>query len=77
MTDFDDDALELDPGFGARFEREPRPPCQLYIVSPPRIELPAFAESLKAALGGGPVAAFQLRLKDIGDDEILRACEAT
>jgi thiamine-phosphate pyrophosphorylase len=77
MSDNADDALELDPGFGARFEREPRPACQLYIVSPARIELPAFTDRLKAALGGGPVAAFQLRLKEIGDDEILRACEAT
>jgi thiamine-phosphate pyrophosphorylase len=71
---YGDDSLELDPGFGARFERQPRPPCQLYLVSPPRIDLPAFADSLKAALGGGPVAAFQLRLKDVPDEEVLRAC---
>jgi thiamine-phosphate pyrophosphorylase len=72
----DDDLIPLDPGFGERFEQQPRPPCQLYIVSPPAIELPRFVDSLKAALSGGPVAAFQLRLKDVSDDEILRACEA-
>jgi len=72
----DDDFIPLDPGFGDRFDRQPRPPCQLYIVSPPRIELPAFVDDVKAALDGGPVAAFQLRLKDISDDDVLRACEA-
>jgi thiamine-phosphate pyrophosphorylase len=72
----DDGGLELDPGFGARFERQFRPPCQLYVVSPPKIDIPVFVDSLKAALDGGPVAAFQLRLKDVPDDEILRACAA-
>ncbi len=70
------DPLALDPGFGARFEKQFRPPCQLYVVSPPAITIAAFTESLKAALGGGPVAAFQLRLKDVPDADILRACEA-
>ncbi len=72
----EDELVPLPAEFADRFDQEDRPPCQLYIVSPPRILLPAFAESLKAALGAGPVAAFQLRLKDVGDDEVLRACEA-
>ena len=72
----DDDLIPLDPGFGERFERQFRPACQLYVVSPPAIELPRFVDSLKAALDGGPVAAFQLRLKDVPDAEVLRACEA-
>jgi thiamine-phosphate pyrophosphorylase len=72
----EDDLIPLDPGFGERFERQFRPACQLYVVSPPAIELPRFVDSLKAALQGGPVAAFQLRLKDVPDGEILRACEA-
>ena len=72
----DVDPLALDPGFGARFEKQFRPPCQLYVVSPPAITIPAFTESLKAALDGGPVAAFQLRLKEVPDADILRACEA-
>lgn len=50
--------------------------CRLYLVTPPRIQLPAFAEHLKAALDGGDVAALQLRLKDVPDDEIKRAVEA-
>jgi thiamine-phosphate pyrophosphorylase len=71
-----DDLIPLDPGFGERFDRQFRPACQLYVVSPPRIDIPAFAETLKAALDGGPVAAFQLRLKDVDDATVLRACAA-
>jgi thiamine-phosphate pyrophosphorylase len=71
-----DDLIPLPEDFADRFQRERRPPCQLYVVSPPQIVLPAFAEALKAALDGGPVAAFQLRLKDVADDDVLRACEA-
>jgi thiamine-phosphate pyrophosphorylase len=76
IASVDDDLIPLDPGFGERFERQFRPACQLYVVSPPAIELPRFVDSLKAALDGGPVAAFQLRLKDVPDADILRACEA-
>ena len=71
-----EDLVPLPADFADRFASEGRPPCQLYIVSPPRIDIPVFAESLKAALAAGPVAAFQLRLKDVADDEVLRACEA-
>jgi thiamine-phosphate pyrophosphorylase len=71
-----EDLITLDAGFATRFDPQPRPPCQLYIVSPPAITVPAFTESLKAALDGGPVAAFQLRLKDVPDADILHACEA-
>jgi thiamine-phosphate pyrophosphorylase len=72
----DDELIPLDPGFGERFEKQFRPACQLYVVSPPAIVVPDFVGALKAALGGGPVAAFQLRLKDVPDDDVLRACEA-
>lgn len=72
----DEELIPLDPGFGERFDKQFRPACQLYVVSPPAIVVPDFVEALKAALGGGPVAAFQLRLKDIGDKDVLRACEA-
>jgi thiamine-phosphate pyrophosphorylase len=71
-----EETIPLPADFADRFAAERRPPCQLYVVSPARIELPAFTESLKAALDGGPVAAFQLRLKDVPDADILRACEA-
>ncbi|MGZ8998598.1 MAG: thiamine phosphate synthase [Allosphingosinicella sp.] len=66
--------VELDPGFPKLFEPAARAPSQLYIISPARIG-PDFADILKAALDGGPVAAFQLRLKDVPDDEVLRAAE--
>ncbi len=47
--------------------------CRLYLITPARIELPAFAESLRRALGAGDVATLQLRLKDVSDDDIKRA----
>ncbi|BAK67004.1 thiamine-phosphate pyrophosphorylase [Sphingobium sp. SYK-6] len=47
------------------------PSCQLYLISPPAIG-PDFPAQLKAALDGGPVAAFQLRLKGIDEHEIAR-----
>ena len=71
----DDDLIPLDPAFATRFDRDRRPKCQLYIVSPPVFDA-AFPDKLRAALGGGPVAAFQLRLKGIDDAAILRAAEA-
>ena len=75
MTDFSDDELKLDPDFASRFEQEDRrPPCQLYLISPPSLDA-AFTEQLKRALDGGPVAAFQLRLKDLSEDAIARAAE--
>jgi thiamine-phosphate pyrophosphorylase len=66
--------VELDPGFAQMFEPVTRAPCQLYIISPASIG-EDFADTLKAALDGGAVAAFQLRLKDVPDDEVLRAAE--
>lgn len=49
--------------------------CRLYLISPPAIELSHFSTTLKEAFDGGDVGAFQLRLKNAGDDEILRAAE--
>lgn len=72
----DDELIPLPEEFSDRFEQGFRPPCQLYVISPATIDLPKFVEATKAALDGGPVAAFQLRLKDVSDDDILRACEA-
>jgi thiamine-phosphate pyrophosphorylase len=48
---------------------------KLYLISPPAIELAKFIPQLKSAVSGGEIAAFQLRLKDIGGDEILKAAE--
>lgn len=50
---------------------------RLYLISPERIDHPAiFAADLRAALDGGDVAAFQLRLKDADDAAIGRAADA-
>lgn len=50
--------------------------CRLYLISPERIEHPAlFADELRAALKGGDVAAFQLRLKNAEDSAIARAAD--
>lgn len=54
---------------------QPRSQCGLYLVTPPRLEPKAFSESLKQAVEGGNVASLQLRLKEVQDDEILRAAE--
>ena len=56
--------------------------CQLYLITPPRIDdLGAFADALKAALGVGGVACVQLRLKGEGeapapDEEVINAAAA-
>lgn len=44
-------------------------------MTPPRIEAAAFRDTLAAALDAGDVAAVQLRLKDIDDDALRRACD--
>ena len=49
--------------------------CRLYLISPPKLDTKSFAETLRRALGAGDVASFQLRLKDVSDDEIRRATE--
>jgi thiamine-phosphate pyrophosphorylase len=52
-------------------------PCQLYLISPPLIaDLPLFIAQLQLALAGGPVAAFQLRLKGVADADILHVAAA-
>ncbi|MEJ7925181.1 thiamine phosphate synthase [Sphingobium sp. AN641] len=71
MTDLPetDDPTALDPAFADQFEPGFRPACQLYLISPPAIE-PGFVDRLAAAFDGGPVAAFQLRLKGLDDHAI-------
>jgi thiamine-phosphate pyrophosphorylase len=69
--DASDDDNALDPDFATRFERDRRrPPCQLYLISPPAID-ERFADRLAAVLDTGLVAAFQLRVKDIGEAELI------
>ena len=49
--------------------------CRLYLISPPRIAPNDFAQVVKGALKGGDVASFQLRLKNVSDEEIRRAAD--
>jgi thiamine-phosphate pyrophosphorylase len=49
--------------------------CRLYLVTPPAFDPAAFRDTLASALDAGDVACVQLRLKDVGDDAIRRACE--
>lgn len=52
----------------------PRPPCRLYLITPPAIpDLDGFAATLERALEAGDVAALQIRLKGASDEEIRRA----
>ncbi|HEX8308220.1 MAG TPA: thiamine phosphate synthase [Allosphingosinicella sp.] len=64
----------LDPEFAHLFEPTARPACQLYLISPLDVG-GDFAERLERALGGGPVAAFQLRVKGVGQHEAARLAE--
>ena len=72
--DIPNDEIDLDPGFAERFERQFRPACQLYLISPPAID-DGFADRLVRAIEAGPVAAFQLRLKGLDDHAIARIAE--
>ncbi len=49
-------------------------PCQLYLISPQQVG-GDFPDRLKAALAGGPVAAFQLRVKGVDSHELARLAE--
>ena len=49
-------------------------PCKLYLISPHEVG-GSFPDRLRAACGGGPVAAFQLRVKDIDEHELARLAE--
>jgi thiamine-phosphate pyrophosphorylase len=45
--------------------------CQLYLITPPAIsDVQAYARDLSAALEAAPVAALQIRLKDVNDDRV-------
>ena len=57
-------------------ETPPPDSCSLYLVSPPRIALGEFLPRAEAAFASPIVKAFQLRLKEAGDAEILNAAAA-
>jgi len=71
-----DDALgPLDPEFATAFRRDDRrPPCQLYLISPPHVG-GGFPDRLARALDAGPVAAFQFRVKNVSQHEAARLAE--
>jgi thiamine-phosphate pyrophosphorylase len=48
---------------------------RLYLVTPASLDPQEFRDRLAAALDAGDVAAVQLRLKDVEDDAIRRACD--
>jgi thiamine-phosphate pyrophosphorylase len=78
----DEDDVTLDPSFPELFEAISRPPAQLYLISP--LEVGGdFPDRLEQALAGGPVAAFQFRVKGVDQHEaaqlaepLQRICEA-
>ena len=73
--DIEDPLGPLDPGFAAAFKRDDRrPPCQLYLVSPLDVG-GAFPDRLRRALGAGPVAAFQFRVKGIDQHAAAKLAE--
>lgn len=47
------------------------PDCQLYLISPPDVS-GALPERLERALGAGPVAAFQFRVKGLDEHQAAR-----
>lgn len=49
--------------------------CRLYLITPPKLDLKPFGETLKRAFDAGDVASLQLRLKDVPEEEIAKAVE--
>src|SRR5688500_8058381 len=49
-------------------------PCKLYLISVQDVG-GAFPNRLKAALGAAPVAAFQMRVKDVEEHQLARLAE--
>lgn len=48
---------------------------QLYLITPPKIDLDVFSNNLSQTLDAGDVSCVQLRLKDSSDDDLRRACD--
>ena len=55
--------------------REEPAQCRLYLITPAAFDPAAFRDDLARALDGGDVACVQLRLKNVTDDVIKRACD--
>jgi thiamine-phosphate pyrophosphorylase len=71
VSEVEEDSLALDPGFAARFEPLAGGPAHLYLISPLDVG-GDFPDRLAAALSGGPVAAFQYRVKGLDQHEAAR-----
>lgn len=65
---------EITQEFARDFAARERAPCKLYLISPQEVG-GSFADRLGAALESGLVAAFQLRVKNIEEDELARLAE--
>ena len=50
--------------------------CRLYVITPEKIDLGTFPDLFARALDAGDVAAVQLRLKNVADDDWKRAIDA-
>ena len=73
--DQEDPLGPLDPDFAAALVRDDRrPPCQLYLISPPDVS-GGFGDRLARALDTGPVAAFQFRVKGMDQHEAAKLAE--
>lgn len=69
----EEDELSIS-GFAERFEPQGRGDAALYLVSPQDVG-GDFPERLRTALGGGAVAAFQLRVKGVDQHQLARLAE--
>lgn len=49
--------------------------CYLYLISPPSLEFHTFIPAIDEAFAEGGVKAFQLRLKDATDEEIIASAK--
>ncbi len=50
--------------------------CRVYLITPPKLDPVPFADLLAATLDAGDVAAVQLRLKDVSEDDWKRTTDA-
>ena len=71
MDELDDLSVE---GFAERFDHSARGDAKLYLISPQEVG-GDFPDRLRAALGGGEVAAFQLRVKGMDQHALARLAE--
>ena len=69
----DEDELSI-AGFAERFDPQGRGDAMLYLISPQEVD-GDFPDRLQAALGAGPVAAFQLRVKGIDQHRLATLAE--